>query len=198
MISQVNQLTQLVQQCLRVCVYLAIGSVVQLMIQGCEKRQTPVKVDVVITPNYLEIYDLIQHKDETHSIEMIGPDGKTWYRGSKPIIDLSMIEIDKTYVSRYTYQGGGYGVIICIRPQFNARLSEWSETHMGDYAGVAIQGKLVNVDRIVSPIVSRGLIKFPSEKEASAVAAAIKSGGLCSEYLHQQNASQSADTLPAL
>lgn len=172
--------SQYAQRCSNICVCVLVSGATIFVILGCEKHDKPLKVYDTISSDYLEIYDLKQNKNNYYSIDMIGPDGTKWYRGMKPIIDLSMIEIDKTYVERYAYDGGGYGIIICIKEQYDDNLAKWSEANIGGYGGVVIRGKLLNVDKIMSRIQSRMFIKLSSQEEASEVASEIRMGGISS------------------
>lgn len=144
---------------------------------GCEREQIPVTVQVTLQPDYLEIYGLAERQDETHTIRMVSPDGQTWYREPRPIIDLSMIDLAETGVQRY--HTGGYAVLIIVSPPFNQRLGEWSQSRIGSHAGVVVQGKLVRIDEILTTMyTTRLLIPFSSQEAAADVAATVRNGGL--------------------
>jgi hypothetical protein len=157
------------------CVVACLGSLLAVNVR-CERRQTPVKVQSVIKPDYLEIYGLTRQPDTAHPVEIVDSDGQKWYREIRPIIDLLRIDLAKADVGRT--HTGGYGVYLLVQPPYVKQLRKWSADNVGQYSGVVIQGKLERPEKISGELDNLLLIALPSYEGAREVAATLRNGGV--------------------
>lgn len=148
-----------------------------LLIVGCKTDYDYVKLEA-FDPRYFEVYGVAPAVDEMHAVPIKGPQGRVWYREAKPVLDLTAIDMEFTYAETTPFNDQGeYRVIVGIKDPFQQRLAAWCRERQGMYGGVAIDGKLVEVDHILGELYVTMAIRFPSLREAQAAAQAIRAGG---------------------
>ena len=154
------------------CACLAISSLL-----GCRCREeTPVRLKAV-NPAYLGVYSVSKASDDSHTVEMTGPQGATWYREPVAAFDLSHFQFDQARPAKD--RDGHYAVDLEARPSEYNRLASWSREHVNTHIGFVLEGRLVAVAELEAEL--RTGIRLPGlvdRKQAEWVLEAIKGGGL--------------------
>lgn len=151
--------------------------VICVTVPACVRVKTRPTIAKAVNPSYLELYSLSKVADETHTVEVSTPDGKRWFRTKEPVLDLR--HLDCRSARALTDGTGEPWVQVLVLEQHRDMLAAWSQSHMGQWAGCVLNGKLMQVDRIKTPLrVAIGVWGFATLKEAEGAAKAIFCGGI--------------------
>ena len=130
-------------------------------------------------PSYVELYAIQPDRDEQHSTPLVGPDGDTWYRDERPILDLSHCAFDRAQGTR---MHGTLGVILPVLTQAHDRVVDWPGVRNGGYLGLVLDGRLISVSQLDGVSVPRIFIApLADAAEAVEVQDAIRAGGVVQE-----------------
>lgn len=136
----------------------------------------PVKLRAV-NPHYLEYYSLRDKPDESHTVAIAGPDGKTWYRSAHAGLDLSDFRFWDAF--GMTDREGKFAIGLDVTDASRNKLRSWSRELIGKHAGVVVHGRLHDVSLLRGEI--DGGVRIPGfsdEESVQKTLDAIKAGGL--------------------
>ena len=145
-----------------------------------ENGNAPPADQVIINPDYLLLYRIADSADDTHRTPITDREGKTWYRSREPVIDLSWCRTDTVRINRST-ENEGCWVTLRLRPEYVVPFFDWTEEHIGSYAGWVVDGELVSTGPVEGPVHANFGIFVSSVNEALEVEEAIRRGGVPSE-----------------
>ena len=140
---------------------------------GCKREPEKVRT---VNASFVQAYSLSPSSDDEHPISIVGPNGKAWYRGAAPVLDLSHCRIEDTSI--VSVVKGEYGVVLFMKDPHQAVFSQWTREHIGEHLGIVVDGRLLTVEEIMG--VLGGWISidgFSTEEEALKVARRIEQGG---------------------
>ena len=155
------------------------ATIVLLLVSAlcCDRKTTP-SARRPVNAAYLELVSLSRSPDATHEVRVQGPDGAAWYRDKVPGFDLSQCAFERTIVDQDS--DGTWGIVVPVRTDVDGLLlQQWSSDRLGADVGVILDGRVILVTKLQSPL--RKWITVPAfatQEEAVAAAAAIRVGGL--------------------
>ena len=147
---------------------------------GCYLKvdEKPVKVKLLdlIDPAYLEILVLSEEPDASHDIPVLGPEGRVWYRTREPVLDLSHFEFDRSRED--IAHDGSPAIALYVKERHGERLDSWTRNHIGEWCGVAFDGRLFSVAKVMASIRTRMQVSgFESLEHMQEVLQALHAGG---------------------
>jgi len=140
---------------------------------GCKREPETVRA---VNASFVQAYSLSLSADSEHPISIVGPNGKTWYRGATPVFDLGHCRIEGTFT--VSVVKGEYRVVLAMKDSAQPALGRWTGEHIGEHLGMVVDGRLSSVAQVVTKISARISIDgFSTEEEALKVARRIEQGG---------------------
>lgn len=128
-------------------------------------------------PDFLRIYSLRKSSSESHPVAIEDPSRTVWYRGDQAALDLS----DFLYSQAALVEGPGkqYAIDVPIHPTSDYELKSWSRQHVGDSAGIVVDGQLIQVGAIKDEIGWGIRLKIPGRDRdtLARIAEQIRAGG---------------------
>lgn len=97
----------------------------------------------VMNPENFAFYGLTPAPDSQHSVPVVAPDGKTWYRGLDG--DFGTVEIDLHSVrSVLDGQHDGRCLQMPVHRDFAETFHSWCQRRLGQHIGFVFHGRLVS------------------------------------------------------
>lgn len=130
--------------------------------------------------DFVELYTVSKTQDEDHQTLILDKQGTVWYRSEHSGFDLSYSNAEEAFVARSPK--GGFHVRLSVKESHVPRLEEWSRARIGQRIGLALDGRLIHVQRLRDDLsYSISVTTFSTEAEAERVCHLIQAWGILNE-----------------
>jgi hypothetical protein len=150
-----------------------------LLVFSCDKEAKHAPV-VVRNPDYIVVRPIRREPDAEHTVQVEFPYAGAGYgyASAAPLLDLHSINIlGATFAGGRTSIVGEATIWLPLTPEGSRRLEAWSAEHMGDYLGIFLRSKLVDVPQIKASIGGGIPLRVPSKTEGDLVMRELRNGG---------------------
>ena len=151
-----------------------VAILMSAFVGGCDssKDDRPSIQQLPIPLDYVALYTLNKTIDGTYTVGVKDRDGRIWYSTEVPGFDLSFCDVEATIAS--IEHSGQHVVLLHVKKSHWNRLADWSNSHRGEFIGLLIAGKLIEVVQLRGPLTSIVSIPCHSEEEAFELAKTIR------------------------
>ena len=138
-----------------------------------------------VNASFFELYSVRHTADQTHMIAITARDGSVWHRETLPILDLSHCHFENALLEQAP--DGRYSVCFRVKKSYRTRLERWTQTHIGEHVGLALEGEFLLVLPLEARLSNKVCITaFATETEAQTIRAQIQAGGIREKPVEQE------------